>query len=63
MSDRSDRFAEVRIVIPTYSSIRSVRLNSIKTSRGNVIKCQSYMYTAAFTYYYDPAILQNKLTP
>ena len=22
-----------------------------------------YSYTAAFTYYYDPVILQNKLTP
>ena len=24
---------------------------------------QMKWYTAAFTYYYDPAILQNKLTP
>ena len=25
--------------------------------------CIDLMYTAAFTYYYDPVILQNKLTP
>ena len=33
----------------------------IKSNR--LIYCTIKLYTAAFTYYYDPAILRNKLTP
>ena len=29
----------------------------------NLICCQGNINTAAFTYYYDPAILRNNLTP